>query len=486
MNKRESEEQYQKHAQFNLTKLIKRNYEAGTPLPKEYFDGLDFLEESEKVLMLPIDAPYGKQSRHDVKESLAANIVGHLPLEYYKQYIHPTWITSNKLNDYGIITKALEEQKHDFLYEILSQCKEYLKEHSDSKKSQDNKFMNAYENGLLSQVLNMDYNLNHLKNSKANQEAYDNYFKVFKVALSDFDEYYNKKYEQLYGLNMAKTVEFNDELWFIDYNKIDSFFRGHKNQAVVLENIIEDSKAFNFFKDIFNQHQQVKQQLDKNTFEKAFYNSNKKVAGYLVENNFVNSKEVYQTFETVLQYWLNGEKAKKNRRYDNQLGDNSIYLKTLLDIAQKNVPNHKIENYELCSHILPAINNKLFDDVMVKYPELKEEKLKDGLTLNQWYYAKKLFNEFINEHDFKLKETNYDANYLSFDLFFMDRATQYYTPTREINLDEKMAVEEVIAINFLPLIDTKVSNKEMIAIYYNYTLNKQMPENKNEVKKAKI
>ncbi len=57
MNKKQIDAEYNEHAQFNLTRLIRINYEAGTPLPKEYFDGLNFLEESNKAILLPANTP---------------------------------------------------------------------------------------------------------------------------------------------------------------------------------------------------------------------------------------------------------------------------------------------------------------------------------------------------------------------------------------------------------------------------------------------
>jgi hypothetical protein len=487
MSRKELDAQYNEHAQFNLTKLIRRNYEAGTPLPKEYFDGIDFLEESNKVLMLPVQATYGKQHRYDVQECLAANIVGLLPLEYYKQYIQPTWIMSNKSNDYGTVRKALDEQNYDFLYEILSQSKEYLKDHSDTSNREDNKFIGAYENSLLSQILDLDSNINQLNNLKLNQEAYDNYFKLFKTALSDFKEYYNTKYEMLFNSEIAKNLEFDENLWFQDYKKMKGIFRQYPNEKTVLETLAKDPKAFEFFKDIFNQYGKSEDNpFDKDIFEKAFYHGNKKVVTYIVQNKPLNSQEVNQAFESVLEYWVDNQESKVTDRHNNQLVDCSVYLKNLLDRVQKNAPGHKIENYELFSSILAAINKDLFDDVMVKYPELKEEKLRDGLTLNQWHYAKELFNGFIKEHNFKLVESEYGSNYPSYDLFYMDKVTEHYKSTKEITLDEKMAIDEIIAIHFLPLLNTDLDNREKSTLFYKYTLNKQMHDNKSDGKRLKI
>lgn len=487
MSRKELDKQYQEHAQFNLTKLIRRNYEAGTPLPKEYFDGLNFLEESTKVLMLPINASYGKQHRYDVKGTVAENMVELLPLEYYKQYIHPTWIISSNSSNYGTVRKALDEQKYDFLYEVLSQCKEYLKEHSDLNKREDNKFIGAYENSLLSQILDLDSNLNQLKNLKLNQEAYDNYFKLFKTAISDFKEYYNNKHEMLFNSKITKALEFNEKLWFHDYKKMRGIFRQYPNEKTVLETLAKDPKAFDFFKDIFNQYGKSENNpFDKDIFEKAFYYDNKKVIAYIVKNKPLNSKEVNETFETVLEYWVDDQEGKVNDRYNNQFGDCSTYLKSLLDRVQKNAPEHKVENYELFSNILTSINKTLFDDVMEKYPELKEEKLKDGLTLNQWHYAKELFNSFIKEQNFTLVKADTGSNYPSFDLYYMDKLTEHYKPAKEISLDEKMAVDEIIAIKFLPLLETNLNKQEQATIFYNYALNKQMHENKNEGKRLKI
>ena len=497
MNKKEIDAQYQEHAQFNLTKLIRRSYEAGSPLPKEYFEGLDFLEESEKILMLPVNAPYGKQYRCDVKESLAANMVGLLPLEYYKEHIHPTWIVSPKVTNYGVVQKALDEQKYDFLYEILSQCKEYLKENSDTKKTENNNFVNAYQNGLLNQVLNVDANLEQLKSLKAGQEAYDKYFKLFNAALSNFEEHYNSKYNILFDLETARNLNFDQKSWFMDYSKMKSFLGNINEQKKILENLADNPKAFSFFKDILSQYEEAEKteksedledikKNKQNVFEKAFYYGNKKIVSYLVENKHFSSKEVTKNFENTLGYWLKEQEGKLKYRSDNKIGDSSTYLKTLLEILQKNAPDHKIENYELFSNILPAINKNIFEGVMKKYPELKEEKLRDGLTLNQWSYAKQLFNNFMTEHNFKLLESKYDSNYLNFDLFYMDKATQYYKPTKEISLDEKIAVDEIIAIKFLPLLQTNLNSKENLILFHTYTLNNQMHENKNEVKKIKI
>lgn len=486
MNRKEIDAQYQEHAQFNLTKLIRRNYEAGTPLPKEYFDGLDFLEESSKVLMLPIQATYGKQHRYDVKGTVAENIVQLLPLEYYKPYIHPTWIISSK-NDYGVVRGALDERKYDFLYEVLSQCKEYLKEHSDTNNREDIKFIGAYESKLLRQVLDLDSNLSQLKALKLNQEAYDNYFKLFKTALSDFKEYYNSKYEILFQSKIAKHLEFDEKLWFHDYKKMAGIFSPYPNDKTVLETLVKDPKAFEFFKDIFAQYGKSEDNpFDKDIFQTAFYYDNKKVVDYLVKNKPLNSQEVNEAFESVLEYWIDNQQGKVSDRHNNQLGDCSSYLKSLLDRVQKNAPEHKIGNYELFSHILTSINKELFDDVMEKYPELKNEKLKDGLTLNQWHYAKELFNGFIKEHNFTLVESHYGSNYPSYDLFYMSKLTEHYKPTKEITLDEKMAIDEIIAIKFLPLLDTDLDNKEKATLFYNYTLNKQMHENKTEGKRLKI
>ena len=49
-----------------------------------------------------------------------------------------------------------------------------------------------------------------------------------------------------------------------------------------------------------------------------------------------------------------------------------------------------------------------------------------------------------------------------------------------------MAIDEIIAIKFLPLLDTDLDNKEKATLFYNYTLNKQMHENKAEGKRLKI
>jgi hypothetical protein len=488
MNKKELDAQYQEHAQFNLTKLIRRNYEVGTPLPKEYFDGLDFLEESSKVLMLPLNGAYGRQHRYDVKQTLAENIVSLLPFEYYKEYIQPNWIVSNNFNNNGIIRTALDEQKYDFLYEILSQCKEYSKEHFDMNKREDNKFISSYESSLFNHILDLDNNLSQLKNLKLPQESYDNYFKLFKTTLSDFKEYYNKKYEILFNAPVMDHLQFDDEYWFLDFNKMESIFKKYNKRDAILEILATDSKAFDFFKDVVTQYKYAEENpfLEQNLIENAFKYGNKKVINYLMKNKLINSKNLTQAFETVLQEWVNNEEAKTNDRYDNKLGDNSVYLKNLLDLLQKNAPEHEIENYGLFSHILPASDQKLFDDVIEKYPKLKTEKLKDGLTLNQWHYAKQLFNDFIKDNNFNLVKSNVGCNYTSFDLFYMDKITEHYTDAKEVNLDEKIAIDEIIVIKFLPLLNTELNGKEITTIFYNYTLNKQMPENKTEGKKLKV
>jgi hypothetical protein len=488
MNKKELDAQYQEHAQFNLTKLIRRNYEAGSPLPKEYFEGLNFLEESNMVLMLPINAPYGKQHRYDVKESLAENLVALLPLEHYKSYISPTWIVSDKLNDYGPIHRAINDQKYDFLYEILPLCKEYLKSHSDRNKREDNKYIGAYEKGLLEPILNLDSNLNQLKNLKLNQDAYDSYFKLFKEALSHFNDYYEIQYGAIFRTERYRDLGFNDKSWFADYKKMEGVFRKYNREESILETVVTDPKAFDFYKDIFNQFGKSEDNplFNEELFERAFRYGNKKVVAHLVENKPISSEEVRKTFDTILKDWVESETGKVTSSHDNQLGDSSTYLKALLDMLNKNAPNHKIEDYDLFSHILPASNKKLFDEVMEKYPELKEKKLKDGLTLDQWKYAKEMFNEFLEEQNFTLLKAEDGCNYPSFEMYYMDKLTEHYTPTKELSLDEKLPVNEVVATNFLPLLNTGLNEKSKATVFYTFTLHKQMPENQNESKRLKI
>lgn len=482
------DKEYNEHAQFNLTRLIRRNFEAGTPLPKEYFDGLDFLEEANKNLLLPVNAPYGKQHRYLVRESLAENIVGLLPLEYYKQYIQPTWIVKDDGETWGVVQRALNDQNYEFLYELLDLSKDYLKDHSNLNKEEDRKFIGTYENSLLAPILTLNANLMQLNSLRVSQSNYDGYMELFKKALVDFKEYYAQKYEVLLAINHNKDILFDDKSWFRDYGKLESSFRKTNRSSNILETVAKDPKAFNFYKDIFNQYGKDEKNpfFDLDLFKLALKYGNKKVVGHLCENKAFNAKDINHAFESLINNWVDDQKDKIYGNLKNQLYDKSAYFKNLLNIVQKNVSNHKIEDYSLFSNILLASNKEFVDEILDRYPKLFEEKLNHDLTLSQWHYARELFNDFMQENGLKVVEAKNGCNYSSFEIYYLQNLTEHVIPSKELTLDEKLAVNEVVAQYHLPRLETDLSKKEMLSLFHNFSLNKQIPQRSNDSKRVKI
>lgn len=498
--------EYQEHAKFNLTRLISKNHEAGKPLSKDDLADVDFLEEGSKVLLLPINGKYGSQQRFDIKETLAENMSALLPLSYYKEYITVDWINSDGLNSFGPVKRALNDYNYEFLYEMLAVSKKHLNDNEGKTDTSHNRWISAYEHNLLSPILNVFGNLEHLKNFKLPQENYDRYFDLVKVALSDFKEYFSKNTAKIWGMsdiNLQKHAankninefngslsSFDDKSWFLEYKKMELVFRRFPKKEQVLDEVVSNPKSFNIYQDIFNQHKTKESNpfYDYDLVKLALNNLNKKVASHMLQAKPFRKGEIISIFDDVLDDWIKKERSKIHSSFDNKYVDKTTYLRTILEIVGKNNPAYEIKDYPLFSHILLSSNKKFVDSILEKYPAVMEEKLDHKLTLNQWCYAKKIFNEFTAEHNFKLARANNGCSYASFDMYYLEKLTEHVTPTRELTKDEKIAVNEVVAIYHLPRLETRVDEKEKekLTAFHVFTLSKELENKEVEKKKMKI
>lgn len=484
--KKSEQEAYNEQAQFNLTKFIKKNYEAGNPLTKDSLEDIDFHEEAQKIFYLPIN---GKGNhRFEIKESLAINLVSLLPLKYYENLIDATWIVNPSINDNGVVHRALYyEDKYDFIYHIIPICKNYLAEHSDQNNREDQKFIAAYEHFLMSPILDIGGKLGALRSFKASQEEYDKYFELFKTTLKDFKEYYDKKMGPM-ALFSKEEFSFNENKWFAEYRKMETLFRRFTRKDTLINHLVTNPKAFSIYKECFSHYDSKENNpfLNIKTLQTAFESGNKKVVAHLCQQSVFTSSEINFVFEEILRDWLANEKEKPNRGFKNKLEDCSSYLKSIIEIVQKNHPSHQVENFELFSHVLASSNQKLVDDILNLYPNINEAKLEYGLTLNQWEYAKNLFNEFLECENLKITKSDNGCNYPSYDYYYLQNLTKHIIPSKELTPDEKLAVNEVIANYYLPLLGGNLDDTERATIFYKFTLHKQMPEKTDERKKLKI
>jgi hypothetical protein len=221
---------YQELSRYNLTNLIKAQYEAGQPLDEKFIKNIDFTEKGDKTFWL--NDKSGKQQRYDVKESLALNCVNYLPLVYYQEYITPEWINTEG-QEYNMVNGALGAKKYDFLHYLRKVTSEYLEtiyaqalgNGAKEEKEKIRAYLNVYENKFLNPILNIAHNVSNLGLVNANSDLYEKYYDLFKAVLPDLDRYMQYK-EETFAYKKDQHKEINADNWVKNYAQIK--WCGHK------------------------------------------------------------------------------------------------------------------------------------------------------------------------------------------------------------------------------------------------------------------
>lgn len=451
----------EKLSQYNLTKLIKKTYEAGIPLAVDMVNEIDFKEKGNKTFW-QLDSD-GNNLRYDIKESLALNCVRFLPLSHYKSYIDPTWINTEN-DDYNMVHTALGARKYEFLTELITVTRGYVKKifQADKPTVQDQDYLHQYENYFLKPLLNIGHNLTNLTQECAA------YYSLFKIGLEDFNNYYNYKAKKNFFI--ASPHLLTEKNWSENYSQLQHLFPHYEKWDTILKKVLATEGAFDIFMDMNSE----KQLISKDNFIAAYKYGNKKVAIYLGEQLIDNrEKMATNVFSSALQNWIDRQKNRTN--FSQSLGRDFVYLTNLLTILDTLAPEHTFQSFEKLGYLLTQDNPQFIEKVLDKYPALEKKPLLHGYSASEWGHAYQMFSDFIENNNLVVTP--------SYELFFGKQLSKNLVP--QSVLCNNVAVQEMVASYYLPHIQG-LSPQEKTATYFAYCMDRDLPQKTDKKVRTKV
>lgn len=485
----EVKETYQQLSKFNITRLIESAYNNGTTLPSEILENIDFNETSKKHFSISRTGTTYGNSRYNVDETLAVNVLSHLPLEAYKNYIDISWLNSDSMSDYGIASSALNDGKYDFLHYMLDYSHNYFMAHTKDKSEETRNLFNAYQRTFLKNIFNISnnvYNINSV-NGSANDIA--QYFDLFKSALPKFNHFYHMLYNRQFTNEQPFKEMVNETNWFKNYHTIRTVFSFSYNEGEFFAETIQNSKAFVIFESIFKQFNSYDElPLPKqNILQIAFDYGNKKLLKHMCAYSDITESDLNTAFQKSINKWQDEQSSKFNNSRDSYktLGQYSEYLKNIFDMMHAYYPDYQPHEYSALSSVLCVNNDKFVQKIIERFPALKTERLY-GLTVDQSHYAKKILEEFLQLHDLTMIKENKDIDCPNYKIHYLNKIVERMGPYNPLTDEDKAHVHGHIAQYFLEDVKSKFNEQTLKSMFLAFTLDKTLSNDAVHVPKMKI
>lgn len=484
--------EYKEKSKINVTKLIQLAYEMKNDSLTEMLKGMDFLEMSKKSFMIGNTPAF--QSKYDVSESLAMNCINTLPLEMYKQFIKPTWVTSEGFNSFNNVHIALGAKKYDYLEELLTICTQYIDgTNKNIIKQEKEKLLYNYGEDLLYPILNIDHNLYNLSDGK--QEDIKGYYELFKKSVNFLEKFLDLKYTSTYKESKRPIEEpINSSNWFKNYCKLTpDNYKSEKIENLIKYLICNPSNFF-IYLDVFEQCSNSELNLFKNIdlYKKAYKSNNKKVIRHLTKEMQLTNEEILNVTNEILEEWIVKQELKFGRSKTAKTDklDDTSYISKIMNLKKSLLPEEKEDNKTLVS-LLYSDNKDFLKNYPEQYPQIKTEKLINNLDIYELIGAKEIFVNFLETQQLDTDRNLRDSEYLSATLHIISKLESIIVldshKVKEIQTSEKTKLESFVKETFIPLlshiqINENESNKRWLA----YILQNNL-EAKNDMKqKIKI
>lgn len=374
---------------FAATELIETLYQIDKSKLIELKDKFNFLEETTKG--------FGDQM---ITESLAQNLVKNLPLEIYKDLISLNWFSEVKhKKENNPIAIALLYKKFDFIEVVLNQLDKKLIEN----KKNDIKFNNEdriYSSLVLQKIIDFPIKESMTEFGYTQKDVNKSFFGIWNHAVNLMYEY-----EQYIYINGEKKEDVNIST-LMKLNKIQDI---RIDQMLLLREACRHKSMYSFFVQVMSElndkeKEEIKSYPSKSLLMNALFCNNKKVADFLVKENFYNTRALVDiVVETNTRVSKTGLSEKDKKEYQNAFEQ----ARNLL--SEKEL--QKIPAYNLIGVINLYKDNKEEMDRFVKdFPQVLSESLlqNEKLSIVDFISIERFKNHFEEKYDvkfLKLKDT---------------------------------------------------------------------------------
>lgn len=482
---------------FNITKLIKSTYENNKLLPDSFIKTIDFLEKSHKTIYINFKS--GTQN-YELDETLISNIVQHLPVEAYLNYMQFRWIYGGKEHDNPLIRQALWHRKYPFIKSFLKFGEQFL---NDNKIEEG--FYGTRKEDYLRNVLNpildlsnniysfdrdMEYSIKKTKqpyqeillNNTKDAQAY---LEIFNIALEQF-KIISENTNKLYGIKK----KINIKQWLKIYPLVDSYRRNDNEEFI--EQIVKNEFLYPIFKEINSQKSLIKEKY----FKIAFLNANHKVINEMQPILQFSEEQLQELFKQFICRFSEEEIELFSQKsdYNKSIGDNYLILQEGIDLAKKYIQDFsdlKISDY---LGLLLKNDSNTLQEIKTLFNINKDTLLIEDLTINELHHATKLFYEFVSSHQLIISKHNRrnveEVPHNNFNLYLGSVLKQIFPEfiTETITKEQQIKINSFIAAEFLSEIDLKSSNisQQDLLIHFRAFVLSQDLDQKTEKSKFKI
>lgn len=230
---------YNEITKFNITKLIEQMY-LSENTNSDFFNSINFSETS-SVEYIYKSENFSQPTT--VKESLAQNLISHLPLLAYKKYITADWLEFGKDRDYPLSSESLSGHKIDFLDHLSDLCFE--------KSKKDFNYFAQYKRLFLNKVLDVDKFFNYKHN--ISEKTLNSYYKLLKKCLFQY-----KTVQENFSSSADYKNEVLTEPWLFSIARFTENYSADKNQYLedatqILNKVAKNPEAYLLVDDIINQ-----------------------------------------------------------------------------------------------------------------------------------------------------------------------------------------------------------------------------------------
>ena len=348
---------------FNITELIEFYHTTQTSIP-EPLKKFNFLEKADKICRYVYK---GASRPYHVEETLALNIIRHLPHEAYKDLFTLDWIKSDTRNDGKILYAILTSQRFDTIEMILNKIEEWqklnIKDSNDANdRSRVSNEANMQAAGFLEPMRDM-FNTYNLKELAIGSKELTLLIPLWERSLSLFNNMQHLKW-----IN-GKTKS-TSNIWEL-YQSVKDY-----SKDSLLQSLIKKPVSFELFNKLFKViSDEEKQSLffhqDTNLCEEALLNKNKKVIELLEKENLINPEHYKRVIFKLSNYAIVEDDATLC----------PIDLLTYTKIKVKTDPKYKetFEAHDLTGMLLSFKNNpEIVNEIILDYPQFKTDNIIKG------------------------------------------------------------------------------------------------------------
>jgi len=374
---------------FAATELIETLYKIDKSKLIELKDKFNFLEETTKN--------FGDQM---ITESLAQNLVKNLPLETYRDLISLNWFSEVKhKKENNPIAIALLYKKFDFIEEVLVKLDEKLLEN----KKNEIKFNNEdriYSNLVLQKIIDFPIRESMTEFGYSQKDVNKSFFGIWNHAVNLMYEY-----EQYIYINGGKKEDLNKST-LMKLNEIQDVRTDH---MLLLRESCRHKSMYSFFVQVMSElndqeKEEIKSYPSKSLLMNALFCNNKKVADFLVKENFYNTRSLVDiVVETNTRVGKTGLSEKDKKEYQNAFEQARSLLS---DKELKKIPAYNLIGVINLYKDKPEEMDKFVKD----FPQILSESLLQNEKLNimDFVSMEKFKNHFESKYDvkfLKIKDT---------------------------------------------------------------------------------